>query len=115
QDRVTALQLQCSVVGYEQHMRFVAAGSLVKELASFGQVHRLTLRDVFQKHDRVGNSAIGSDEESLKVAFLLGLRITDLRIFIYENGGNLGDGPCPLHRARDGDAVLESDCPAARV
>src|SRR5205807_2086586 len=115
QDRVTALQLQCAIVGYEQHMRFVAAGSLVKKLASFGQVHRLTLGDVFQKHDGVGNSAIGSDEESLKVAFLLCLRITDLRIFIYENGGNLGDGTCPLHRARDGAAILDSDGLVARL
>src|SRR4029077_3948093 len=115
QHRVAALDLQGSVVGYEQHMRFVAAVSLVKKLASFGQVHRLTLGDVFQKHDRVGNSAIGSDEESLKIAFLLGLRIADLWIFIYENGGNLGDAPGPLHRSSDVPAIIDSDGLVARL
>jgi hypothetical protein len=75
---VAALELQRSVVGNKQDMRFVAAGPLVQELATFGQIHRLPFGDVFEENDRVGNAAIIADDQALEIPLLLRLRIARL-------------------------------------
>src|SRR6202008_328451 len=104
-----------AVVGHKQQMRLVAAGFLVEKLAPFGEIHGLTPGDVFQKDNGIGNTAIGRDDQALKIAFLLALRITDLRVFVYENRGNLGDRPGPFHRTGDGAAIVDGNRLIARL
>src|SRR5713101_2746675 len=86
QSRITALHLQVALKRDQQNVGLVATTLLIQEPARFRELHRLALCDVLKKDHGVSHAVVVADNQALKVATLLALRITDLRIFVNLRG-----------------------------
>ncbi len=82
QSRVGTHHRQRSVLRNQKNVRYVMATFLVEMTPLFRQIHRFAAGDVLQVNDRIGDAALGPDDQALQVRRLSGVRIADLRIFV---------------------------------
>jgi hypothetical protein len=90
-------------------VRFVAAIPLIKELPLWRNIHGFAAGDIFEVHDRVGDSALRPDNYAFQIANLVRLGITNLGVFGDGESRNMRLGAFPLNSTVYSATVGDSD------